>query len=360
TCRCIVLPQFFQSAREFISRLGRNPQLANGYSGICSRSRREIHALRICISGRPRKQYRIHQQNHDTPNRTPRRCTWLYPAHNHCTGFLSSNHLARGRLEALHTAYQRYSFLNDLSRAVSHHPPFFGNMSGCNFSRCCFFPSNYFPVCVPVYTLHCMLHSHGIHSRSRVLRGIATCLPFIMGNSFQARWFRLRTGGQGMLFELVDLVNARLAAAVAVFLLPAGIFWLYFSASILLVAGLIKILKYELPQTHGLDKVMPFGRLFLTIPFAVFGTEHLTNTADIAKIVPRWFPAHAFWVYLVGIALITAAVSITVQIQSSLAATLLGATLFSFVLLIHIPNVIAQPSNRFFWAIALRSTAFSG
>jgi len=167
-------------------------------------------------------------------------------------------------------------------------------------------------------------------------------------------------GLNGMLFEFVDFADARLAAAFAGFGLPSGIFWLYFSGSILLLVGLVKILKDELPQMHRLDKIMPFGRLFLAIPLAVFGTEHLTNTADIANIVPRWLPAHEFWVYLVGIALIAAALSITVQIQSPLAATLLSAMLFSFVLLIHIPNIIAHPSNRFFWAVGLRDTAFSG
>src|ERR1700731_5307387 len=163
-----------------------------------------------------------------------------------------------------------------------------------------------------------------------------------------------------MLFEFVDFANAGLAAALAGFQLPSGIFWLYFSGSILLVVGLVKILKDELPQTHGLDRIMPFGRLFLAIPLAFFGTEHLTNTAFVANLVPRWLPAHEFWVYLVGIALIAAALSITAQIQSPLAATLLGAMLFSFVLLIHIPNIIAHPGNRFFWAVGLRDTAFSG
>ncbi|MGH9703181.1 MAG: hypothetical protein ACRD4K_07385, partial [Candidatus Acidiferrales bacterium] len=163
-----------------------------------------------------------------------------------------------------------------------------------------------------------------------------------------------------MIFEFVDFANAWNAIALVGFKLPNGIFWQYFSGSILLVVGLVRIFKEELPQARGLDKIMPFGRLFLAIPLAVFGTEHLTLTANIANIVPRWFPAHTFWVYLVGIALIAAAVSITLQIQSRLAATLSGALLLSFVLLIHIPNIIAQPSNRFLWAIGLRDTAFSG
>jgi uncharacterized membrane protein len=163
-----------------------------------------------------------------------------------------------------------------------------------------------------------------------------------------------------MHFEFVDFANAHLTAALAVLGIPSGIFWLYFSATVLLIIGLVKILKYELPQMHGLDKILPFGRLFFTIPLAVFGTEHFTNTADIAEIVPRWMPAHVFWVYFVGIGLIAAALSITVEIEAPLAATLVGVMFFLFVVLMDIPGVIAEPNNRFSWTLALRETAFSG
>jgi len=163
-----------------------------------------------------------------------------------------------------------------------------------------------------------------------------------------------------MHFEFVDFANIHLAAALAVLGIPGGIFWLYFSATILLIVGLVKIIKYELPQMHGLDKILPFGRLFFTIPLAVFGTEHFTNTADIAEIVPRWMPAHVFWVYFVGIGLIAAALSITVEIQAPLAAALVGAMFFLFVVLMDIPGVMAGPGNRISWALALRETAFSG
>ena len=160
--------------------------------------------------------------------------------------------------------------------------------------------------------------------------------------------------------EFVNFASAHLAAALAVLGIPSGPFWLYFSATILLIIGLIKILKTELPQLHGLDKILPFGRLFFTIPLAVFGTEHFTNTADIAQIVPSWMPAHVFWVYFVGIGLIAAALSITVEIQAPLAATLVGVMFFLFVLMMDIPGLMSELHNRFSWALALRETAFSG
>jgi uncharacterized membrane protein len=108
------------------------------------------------------------------------------------------------------------------------------------------------------------------------------------------------------------------------------------------------------------DKIMPLGRLFFAIPLAVFGSEHFTITANVATLVPRWIPAHTFWVYLVGVAFICAALSIAVLVKARLAASLVGMTLLIFVLVMDMPGVIAQPGNRFFWALALRQLAFSG
>jgi uncharacterized membrane protein len=149
------------------------------------------------------------------------------------------------------------------------------------------------------------------------------------------------------------------ALASPPFGMPATVFWIYVCASLLFIIGLIKIFG-ELTQEHGVDKIMPFGRLFFAIPMAVFGSEHFTSTASIATLVPRWIPAHMFWVYLVGLAFLCAALSIAVLVQARLAAALVGMTLLIFVFVMDIPAVVANPRNRFFWALALRELAFSG
>ena len=137
------------------------------------------------------------------------------------------------------------------------------------------------------------------------------------------------------------------------------VFWMYVCASLLFIIGLIKILN-EVPQEHGVDKIMPLGRLFFAIPLAVFGSEHFTLTAAVATLVPRWLPAHTFWVYLTGLGFLCAALSILVLVKARLAAALVGMTMLIFVLLMDMPGVIANPHNRFFWALALRQLAFSG
>ena len=117
--------------------------------------------------------------------------------------------------------------------------------------------------------------------------------------------------------------------------------------SLLFIIGLIKIFG-ELPQEHGVDKIMPFGRLFFAIPLAVFGSEHFTVTANIAALVPRWIPAHTFWVYLVGVAFLCAALSIAVLVQARLAAALVGMTLLIFVLVMDLPGRRCEPRQQIF------------
>ena len=149
------------------------------------------------------------------------------------------------------------------------------------------------------------------------------------------------------------------ALAFPPFGIPPITFWIYVSASVVFIIGLIKIIG-ELPQLRCVDKIMPLGRLFFAIPLAVFGSEHFTATANVASLVPRWIPAHTFWVYLTGLAFICAAVSIVALVQARLAAALVGMTFLIFVIVMDMPGVVAQPGNRFFWALALRQLAFSG
>ena len=162
-------------------------------------------------------------------------------------------------------------------------------------------------------------------------------------------------GGSFQLFSHADF-----AVTLVAFGIPAEVFWPYFTGVVLLVIGLVKIIKDDLPQRHGLDNILPFGPLFFAMPMGVFGTEHLVDASDMAQAVPSWMPAHLFWAYLVGIALIAAALSIILNKHARLAATLLGSMLLVFVALIHIPNIVAEHGARLFWTIALRDTAFSG
>ena len=110
--------------------------------------------------------------------------------------------------------------------------------------------------------------------------------------------------------------------------------------------------KYTLPA--GASRLISFGPLFFAVPYAVFGMQHFSESSVVIQAVPEWLPAHAFWLYLVGVANIAAALSLITGRLTRLAAPLLALMMFLFVALIYVPGVFRQPSNRFVIALFFR------
>ena len=106
-------------------------------------------------------------------------------------------------------------------------------------------------------------------------------------------------------------------------------------------------------------KLIAVGPAFVASALAAFGVEHLVASRSIMQIVPSWIPGHLFWTFFIGIALLASATSLALTRHVRLAATLLGVMFLLFVLLIHLPNVIAKP-ERLFWTILLRDLSFAG
>ena len=126
---------------------------------------------------------------------------------------------------------------------------------------------------------------------------------------------------------------------------------------IVLVVGFVAA-RRELQAAVGLDKLVAVGRVLFAAPLAAFGVEHLVLGKVIIGAVPVWMPMRLFWVYFVGIALIAAAFSLALGIRVRLTATLLAIMFFLFVLMIHMPNVMADVHKRLIWNVALRDACF--
>jgi len=136
-------------------------------------------------------------------------------------------------------------------------------------------------------------------------------------------------------------------------------FWMCFAGLIYLVAGIF-VLRKEISAARGWDKLITLGCVFIAVPLAVFATEHFRGPKFIENMVPSWMPARLFWAYFVGCALFAAATSLTLRKFVRLSSTLLGLMFFLFVCMIHIPNALAHPKDRFAWAVALRDLSFAG
>jgi uncharacterized membrane protein YphA (DoxX/SURF4 family) len=111
-----------------------------------------------------------------------------------------------------------------------------------------------------------------------------------------------------------------------------------------------------------LDKLIPFGMYPLAIMVIVFGIDHFLYVPFVASLVPAWIPGRAFWTYFAGGALIASGVGMIVRVKARFAATLLGAMIFIWVLVLHIPRAIADPyggvGNE--WTSVFQALALSG
>jgi uncharacterized membrane protein YphA (DoxX/SURF4 family) len=80
------------------------------------------------------------------------------------------------------------------------------------------------------------------------------------------------------------------------------------------------------------------ARILFAIPFAIFGLLHVTNADKMAGYVP--IPGGAFWVYLTGAAMISAAISIITGNLTKIACLSLASLLFVFIVTEQIPGLM--------------------
>ena len=78
------------------------------------------------------------------------------------------------------------------------------------------------------------------------------------------------------------------------------------------------------------------GRILYAAVMGLFGVFHFLNGDAMAGMVP--IPGGVIWVYLTGLALVLAAVSIIIKKKMALATMLLGIMLVIFALSIHLPG----------------------
>ena len=92
-----------------------------------------------------------------------------------------------------------------------------------------------------------------------------------------------------------------------------------------------------------LEKIIPFGGVFMCITMISFGIDHLLYTEGVSTLVPVWIPGRMFWTYFAGVALIGSGITIILRIQLKLSALLLALMILIWFLILHIPRAVADP-----------------
>ena len=81
-----------------------------------------------------------------------------------------------------------------------------------------------------------------------------------------------------------------------------------------------------------------------------FGGAHFAYPAATIPLVPAWLPpSQAFWAYATGLFHIAAGVAVLIGVRARLATMLLAMMYAAFTPLVHLPLLLSDPSNHFYW-----------
>ncbi len=101
------------------------------------------------------------------------------------------------------------------------------------------------------------------------------------------------------------------------------------------------------------------GKLCFAAALPPLGLSHFIYAEPAAALIPAWFPARLFFTYLTGVGHISAGLSLLSGVLARVAAPLLALMFGCFIVFLHIPRVIADPSRYEFTMLTV-SLALSG
>jgi uncharacterized membrane protein YphA (DoxX/SURF4 family) len=103
------------------------------------------------------------------------------------------------------------------------------------------------------------------------------------------------------------------------------------------------------------------ARILAGVSAIVFGCAHFNYIDFTASMVPAWIPpSQVFWAWATGAGHLAAGLALVSGIQARLAATLLAGMMASFVVLLHLPRVIAAPDQHVEWIMLAVASALTG
>jgi uncharacterized membrane protein YphA (DoxX/SURF4 family) len=206
-----------------------------------------------------------------------------------------------------------------------------------------FFFSQFVPLVAPIWPKAIPGRLFWVYLAGTIL---VVCGASIL-SGVKARTSATVLGGLFLLSLILLHIPANLIARVTSWIGWAGAFEAFSIAGCaLVVAGtLLRTEGGSSPRTwmRWLDRIIPFGMYPFAILVIVYGISHFIYVSLVSSLVPAWIPGHIFWTYFAGTALIASGLGMIFRVQARLAATLLGAMILTWVVVLHIPRAVADP-----------------
>lgn len=104
----------------------------------------------------------------------------------------------------------------------------------------------------------------------------------------------------------------------------------------------------------------PIAQLGFGLCLPAFGVLHFVYADYVASVIPGWIPGHYFWAHATGVAHVAAGLAIATGVRARLAAGLLALMFGLWVVILHVPRVIANAGARPEWTSMFVALAMCG
>jgi uncharacterized membrane protein YphA (DoxX/SURF4 family) len=110
----------------------------------------------------------------------------------------------------------------------------------------------------------------------------------------------------------------------------------------------------------GAEKTRRILQILFGLCAITFGVAHFLYLEFTASMIPAFIPFHLFFAAFTGAGHIAAGLSIVSGVLAWLGSALLALMFSLFVVLLHIPRVLADPGNQIEWIMLCHATALTG
>jgi uncharacterized membrane protein len=110
----------------------------------------------------------------------------------------------------------------------------------------------------------------------------------------------------------------------------------------------------------GAEKGLRLIHILFGLCAVTFGVAHFLYLDFTASMIPAFIPFHLFFAGFTGAGHIAAGLSIISGILSRIGSTLLALMFSLFVILLHVPRVLADPGNQIEWVMICHATVLTG
>jgi uncharacterized membrane protein len=138
-----------------------------------------------------------------------------------------------------------------------------------------------------------------------------------------------------------------------------GLAWLALAEILAVAAGAWSL--YWLGSNAAFrERAIELGATFFGLMLPVFGIAHFLYIDFTASFIPAWIPWRVFWAWFTGAGHIAAGLAIVTRVIPNVGSTLLAIMFSGFVLLVHIPRILADSDARLEWHLLSTALLLTG